>query len=294
MTYISDELLDELRATGDAVADECVLAILGGGREPAVVGELIAELNERFPRHPAIDSYLVATGRLPDWTDVAAVGRGQALFERESAAVMTVLGFGALPESYCNAAVARELNRHSTLGVDPLRRVRRTAEFVRSVMSPGGLGDGADGRRAIQRVRLLHAALRLSGEPGTRPESPSGEARLNQEDLAATLLTLSWMTAIRLPRVGVQVDARTLYDYAHSWNVAGSLLGIDERLLPASADAAAELAEAIRRRRYQATPEGAALANALLDIDEVWAPAGDLRALVRQLLGHELAAMIAV
>lgn len=294
MNEFSDDVLDAFLVTGDPRADRYVENLLEGGRAPETVRALVSSLGADQGSTPVgVDWEQRAGGELPDWADFAAVERAQAFFEREYEPVMTVLGFAALPESYCNAGVARVLGR-SALVADPARRVHRTAEFVAEVMRPGGLVAGGRGRWAVQRVRLLHAALRVAATDDLERLGDAPEAPLNQEDMAGTLLTLGWLTAIRLPRLGVRVSSRQAYDFAHAWNVIGWLLGVDARLLPGSGDSAATLAEAIRRRRYRPTAEGRALTRALIDVHGARMAPADARATMRQLLGDELADMAAI
>ena len=57
-------------------------------------------------------------------------------------------------------------------------------------------------------------------------------------------------------RLGVRVPAKDVEAYLHLWNVIGHLLGVrDELLVHDIADATA-LVDTIRRRQFEASPEG--------------------------------------
>jgi hypothetical protein len=295
---VSDEALDRWRATGDPPADACIARSLGQRAEPHAIGTLIATLMSGEIRdNPAIEDYFTRSPALPYWAEPDAILRAQFFFVQQRQAVYEVLCFAALPESYCNVAVADVLARRSSLASDPGRRVSRTAQFVHEILTPGGLDDGSPGRTAIQRVRLLHAALRAQVGSQLEQASPQG-LPLNQEDLAGTLLTFSWLMVIRLARYGVSVSPSEARDLAHTWNVVGSLLGIAEELLPDNADDAAALLAAIRRRRYGPSAGGRALTAQLLSTYKPLvgpgAPQADGARLVRLLLGDELADLLAV
>jgi hypothetical protein len=295
---LSDEALDRWRVTGDPPADACIARSLARRVGPGAISDLIATLMRGETRDdPVIDDYLARSPGLPDRAEPDAILRAQFFFVQQRQAVYEVLCFAALPESYCNVAVADLLRRQSSLADDPTRRVSRAAQFVQEVLTPGGLDDGSPGRVAIQRVRLLHAALRA--QVGSQLEHASaGGVPLNQEDLAGTLLTFSWLTVIRLARYGVPVSPAQARDLAHTWNVVGSLLGIAEELLPDNADDAATLLGAIRRRHYGSSAAGRALTAQLLSAYGPWvspgAPQSDGGRLVRHLLGDELADLLAV
>ena len=163
------------------------------------------------------------------------------------------------------------------------------------------------GLRAVVKVRLMHAVIRrlimgrgkiataLAREHGEGedlerlreekffarfvvPEAPDGNrsqawnvARdgipINQEQLAATLLTFSYVTlkAIRQFRVRIaDADERA---FMHRWNVIGHLLGIDDAIttrLEDTADAEALFHKVMTRNRRPAI-DGPALEHALLD-----------------------------
>jgi len=69
---------------------------------------------------------------------------------------------------------------------------------------------------------------------------PDWGTPINQEDLAGTLLSFSYVVADPLRRLGVRVGAKDVDAYLHLWNVIGHLLGVrDELLVSDAADAAA-------------------------------------------------------
>lgn len=76
------------------------------------------------------------------------------------------------------------------LGHDPYRRLGETGQFVLSVTTRGALGPRGQGIRKVQKVRLLHAAIRhlIRRSPGW-PEEELGPP-ICQEDLAGTLGTV--------------------------------------------------------------------------------------------------------
>lgn len=89
---------------------------------------------------------------------------------------------------------------------------------------------------------------------------------INQEQLAATLLTFSYVTLKSIRRFGVRIGAEEERAFMHRWNVVGHLLGIDEAVttrLNDDADGEALFARMMTRNR-RATVDGPELEQALL------------------------------
>jgi len=111
-------------------------------------------------------------------------------------------------------------------------------------LNVGGLDEDGKGRRTIQRVRLMHAAvrhlIRARNEQTPGMWHPDLGTPINQEDLAGTLLAFSYVVADPICRLGVRVPAEDVDAYLHLWNVMGHLLGVrDELFVRDVADAAA-------------------------------------------------------
>jgi hypothetical protein len=187
------------------------------------------------------------------------------------------------------------------LQVDPTRRVRETAQMVMDVMVPGGLTPGGRGVRATMKVRVMHAIVRhmIRNDPGAaaNPADPALQAKfglpINQEDMAYTLMTFSYVVIEGFRTMGYDMTDRQREGYIHCWNVVGFLMGIREELLPAGFDDAAQLFEAIQRRQHGESVAGQKLTAALLNAVEDALP-GDhhdplVAALARRLIGDATA-----
>lgn len=141
------------------------------------------------------------------------------------------------------------------------RRVNETARFVIDVLTIGAFEPYGLGIRAALQVRLVHAAVRaaIAARTGTSAEVP-----LNQEDLLGTLLTFSVVVVRALRRLAVNVMPTDADNFFHLWRVVGSLLGIEDALLPHDFAAAETLAERISRRHFRASHAGRVLMAALV------------------------------
>jgi hypothetical protein len=177
-----------------------------------------------------------------------------------------------------------------------------TGQFLMDVLAPGGLAEHGRGRRSIQRVRLMHAAvrhlIRVRAEEDPSIWDPAWGLPINQEELAGTALSFSYVVAEPLPRLGIHVGHTEGEDYLHTWNVIASMLGVRDEVLATDLDDAADLVAAIRRRTFAESADGAAMMAALLELLDELSPLRCLDSffptLVRRLVGDDTADLVGV
>lgn len=301
----SDAALDRFSQQGDPVAD-AVIAELVDDHSLEDARQLLHGLLRTDQALPSgmpavVTEYLARTAELPPH-DPDDIERAQRFFVEFGVPVTLSLFCASLPSAYASWRGVKTLHLTARLETDVRRRIMETGQFLMDVMTPGGLGAAGSGIRAIQRVRLVHATVRrLIDDAAVRDPSvwPAEWGRpISQEELAGTLMSFSYVVAEPLPRLGFDVIAEDAESYRACWNVVGAMLGIDERLLPASMADSAELVAAIRRRQYGSSPEGIALTAALVGFMEEHTPGWDRRAMVplimRRLIHDDVADMIAV
>lgn len=200
----TNEQLDKLRLQGDPLADRAVAAVFERHdlkQSQAVLRALIDHENpRRADLPPELNEFLDQTSALPEWADTARTARGQAVFERWGVAISVALFCASLPSAYACANGVHVLAQTARLETDTRRRVLETGQFLIDALGKTGIVPESDGMLAIQRVRLMHAAVRQlilahQADPGT-DLGPSvwddtwGHP-INQEDLAGTLLSFS-------------------------------------------------------------------------------------------------------
>src|SRR5215207_3017013 len=162
----TDELLDGMRLVGDRVADEPVRAVLerGGVDKVNAIMATLVRVDQPVPEElpDELEDYLDQTLVLPDWADTDRIERGQRLFETWGPQISLCLFCASLPSSYAAAKGVRVLDRTAQLelNTDRKRRITETGLFLIDACYVGGLGDDGKGRRTIQKVRLMHAAVR--------------------------------------------------------------------------------------------------------------------------------------
>ncbi|HEX2441543.1 MAG TPA: oxygenase MpaB family protein [Methylomirabilota bacterium] len=309
----SDALLDGMRREGDPLADATVKAVFDAGAV-AAVNRLLTTLvrNDGVPTDglPAeVKGYLEASALLPGWADPARIRIGEGLFLRYGLTSFGILACASLPECYVLRDVAAVLGTTQRLDTHARRRIFETAMMVLGVMDEGGLAPGGGGIRIVQKVRLMHAAVRRlilatpAAAPATGTPATLGDALLaqrwpaerglplSQEDLGAVLLTFSHVMLRSWRHLGITITPEEAEAYLHCWNVVGHVLGIREELMAHDVADAERLFEAIKRKRAADTPDGRALTTAVLGVTESFAgPSRILLQPIPRILMHGLLA----
>lgn len=270
----------------------------------------------------ALEDYVAAGSQLPEWADPVKIARAERLFMDTSMLSCTLLFCASLPQCYVIPDLAAVLQAAGQLEQHTDYRIRSTAAMIFPVMMHGGLLDPAGGGVAQTiKVRLIHATIRhliLRGAPQQAlaagpvpPLAPRGTGLqqtlyahgwdcaerglpCNQEELAYTLLTFSYVFLMGLRRLGLGLSAADEEAYLHAWNVLGHLLGIERALMADSMEAAQARFDGIQARaRVQACmPDArAALAAALSRTLQAYIPLKLLKPfpvlLTRYLCGSE-------
>jgi hypothetical protein len=288
----TEDLLDRMRREGDPLADSTVKAVFDKG-QVAAVNDLLTRLvrNDDVPAGPwppQMQEYLRSSAQLPAWADAARIRVGERLFLRVGLSSFGVLACASLPECYVLRDVAAVLGATQRLAEHARRRIFETAIMVLAVMAEGGLAGSGSGIRVVQKVRLMHAAVRhliLTPPSAGAERSPATFADallaqrwpaergtpLSQEDLAAVLLTFSHVILRGWTHLGLELTDGEAAAYLHGWNVVGHLLGIRDELLARDVADSAALFEAIKRRRAADTPDGRALTRSLIEVCESFA-----------------------
>ena len=218
----------------------------------------------------ALQAYLQAGQTLPEWADRAKIERAEALFMDYGALSCTLLFCSSLPECYVLPDLSAVLHMSGQLEQRTEYRIRMTAAMVFPVMLKGGLSQPqGSGIAQVLKVRLIHATIRnliLRGSPdaamialgeqwhvpgaGVLPPLPLvatsdmnqtlfahgwklGEDGLpcNQEELAYTLLTFSYVFLRSMRRLDLGLPSADEEAYLHAWNVMGHVLGIRRELM---------------------------------------------------------------
>ncbi len=292
MSRFSSAQLDRLREQGDELADSVVEELFRDGQVDAV-NDLMTVLvkNDGLPPDllpEVVRRYLDKSDDLPP-IDRQLLLRGEGVFADFGPEILMVLGFYSLPSSYAARKGVQVLYRTGYLNHRPIRRVFETTQMVVDVMRPGGLLEGGVGLRTIQKVRLMHAAIRYLIVHDTRQPWPDEYGvPINQEDMAGTLMTFSFIVLDGLEKLNLRLSEEQREAYLYAWLTIGRLMGVVPELLPRDVQEAAALTKLIYSRQVAASPEGAAMARALLDGMERLVPGTALDGIPVALIHHFL------
>lgn len=292
-------LLDGLRRAGDSSAD-AVIGDLARTQQIRAVSRLLRHLvdnDQPVPEElpPSIARWLNQTAELPPWIDPDRFERGSRLVLEHGPQVCVVLATASLVYCYAGYPGVKVLTFSRRLDHDAVRRVGETAQFVLEVMAPGSLHSGGRGIRKIQKVRLLHAAIRHLVTTSRRWDVDGDGVPICQEDLAGTLMSFSSIVVDALRKLGVRVDDEEAEDYYYRWRSIAEMLGIDPVAIPPDLAAARALTDLIAQRNHRRSDEGIEMTRALVELHSSSLPpgfAGAAPALTRYLMGDEMCALV--
>jgi hypothetical protein len=296
------------------------------------------------PVQSALGEYLTASKDMPEWADAKKIARAEELFMDNGVLSVVLLFCSSLPECYVLPDLSAVLNATGQLVDHTDYRIRQTGAMIFPVMNEGGLctKDGL-GIAQVLKVRLIHATVRnlilrenpsaalmafqsANGAAGAGVVAPIeglsatqnmhhklfgmgwnvGEQGLpcNQEELAYTLLTFSYVYLRGLRTLGLGYKKEDEEAFLHAWNVACHFLGIDKQWMAWDMVSAKSMFDTMqargrmriaeRRKKNPATPDprpalGEALMNAMSSVIpwNVFKPFPVL--LTRHLCGQQMA-----
>lgn len=263
----TDERLQQYRQQGDPSADAVITAVIEAAGPTGLrsLMQWLADPNDASTaeQHPAIQTFFAQYGQLPSWADPVRMKRGMAFFNKHASQIGLTLGFFSLPFSYLGANGAQVLWLTERIKNDTARRLQETGEWVFAVNNPKEWINGGAIRKTLK-IRLIHAGARWFALHSGRWNGAWGYP-VNQEDMAGTNLTFSYVVLLGLRKLGVTVGEPDEEAYLHHINVVNCLNGVVEELLPQNLREAYTLSQAIARRQFAPSEAGIGLTRSLLD-----------------------------
>jgi hypothetical protein len=263
-----DDELDLARSQTDPLADETIEEIFAT-RSLESVNRVLDSLADNGAPLPddtplVLRRYLDATRALPPWACAESLCRAHELYRLFSPQIGLGLLCGSLPEGYAAVNVANLLGLTKGMGQMASRRLHETTQFLLDVCATGAFDDHGRAVRSIQKVRLMHAAVRVFSRrhPDWRP---SWGQPINQEDMLGTVMGFSIVPLDGLRRLGIRVEPSLEQGYLHLWCVAGAMLGVREDLLPHTPAEARWLMDEGRRRHYGPSEPGRRLTESVVE-----------------------------
>lgn len=200
----------------------------------------------------------------------AILDRASGIFELYGPIIVSTLGVRPLLKQYAHTKATNVLRMTTLLEEHTGRRITETFQFVLDVMQKGWYKPKKRGIRSIQKLRLIHALIRVRILNGMTPEkegkwNPEWGQPINQEDMAFATQTFSVEIIEGLKQAGFPLSQEQAEDYMQAWKLIGRALGVDRSLEPADYDEAVALQQQIYARNFTLpNPNGPALAQALI------------------------------
>ncbi|MBL8952179.1 MAG: DUF2236 domain-containing protein [Myxococcaceae bacterium] len=267
-----DAELDAFRQKMDPAADAVVAEVISK-KQVTEVRQLLGMMfttDEPIPSAlpDVAKKYFTDTQGLPAWADPQKMKSAQELFTRAGWEIAAVLFCSSLPQAYAAAKGAKVIDETQAMTRHTKQRIFETAQFLFDAIDEGALDPGGRGIRTIQKVRLMHAAVRRYLLDTGKWDSAKLGAPINQEDMAGTLMTFSVVTLEGIRKLGVDVSGPQGDAWLHYWKVVGSILGVHEDLLPKDVPDGQLLMESIRDRQWKESAAGQRLIRPLIEMME--------------------------
>lgn len=269
---LSNAHLDQKRLQTDPLADEAIMQLFSE-HTFAAFNDILKDTSQNYTfdysqLSSKLQDYFTKTSSLPAWADTNLLREGSQFFDKQSENIILLLSFLSLPYCYANSKGAKVLNASQRIGNQTRKRLYETAQYIFDVTRPNAFEQSGSGFVSIQKVRLMHATIRFYiKKTGTWDVSQYGEP-VNQEDLAMTHLSFSFVVLQGLRKIGVSISKEEVTAYLHLWKVISYLMGVDEDLLTENELDCYKLDQAIQKRHFDKSSEGTLLAHALFSFLE--------------------------
>lgn len=171
----------------------------------------------------------------PDWLDHDRLDRAADALIRHTAALGIVLGAASLVRGAGNTIAGKPLAVTGRYVSQPAVRSVEVGEWLRQVLTPGGMRRGGDGFAYTVRVRMIHAHVRkMLWRSGDWDEAAWG-VPIPQPYMAFTMAEFGHIALDAMEKLGVRFSDDELDDIYHLWRYVGHVVGMTEDLNPASA-----------------------------------------------------------
>jgi hypothetical protein len=296
----SSQKLNALRLVGDPAADLVVEQLLAENGQ-AYARELMKKLTDFrdehfFDEEGILKAFYIQNAQIPAFLKRKDIIRATDFYARYQQEIGVILGCYSLPYCYLAEDGARVLQMSGRIKNDTYNRLKETGHFLRNVMKQDAWENGSIFQMLLK-IRLLHAVTRYFTLHSGRWNMDWGYP-VNQEDMAGTNLSFSYIVVKGLIKLGIQPDAVQEKAYLLTWSGIGQIMGIEPDLLVNTYKEAYLLDKAIALRHFRKSEVGVELTDALMncyanvaDSDLV---AGFFKSQSRLLLGEKYADLLGI
>ncbi|MBA4020973.1 MAG: DUF2236 domain-containing protein [Gordonia sp.] len=219
--------------TADPLADAVVSDSFPDSSATAAVGAALAGGVTAVSDAPqSLRALFAVLDAEPDWVDHDRLDRAADALIQHTAALGIVLGAASLVRGAANTIAGKPLALTGRYVSQPAVRSVEVGEWLRKVISPGGMRRDGDGFAYTVRVRVIHAHVRRALVRGGFWDDSAWGVPIPQPYMAFTLAEFGHIAIEAMYKVGVRFSDRELADIYHLWRYVGHVIGMDERLNP--------------------------------------------------------------
>jgi len=278
--WADDRFLDELRRQTDPLADAAVADFLKT--------RSLGEINYIFQTMRSDDQPILATApeslqafvrqteALPPDLDLARLDRASEIFLRHAATGCLVLLASSLPNGYAAPCLTHVLMISRDLAKDPFKRLMGVVQLLVNITSRGAFAPGGLAVMTAQKLRLLHAGVRVIVQHRRPGYAERYGPPVNHEDMLATLMGFSHLVIDGLRKLDLGLTDEQAEDYYYLWRVYALLMGIhppgaplDDSFVPQTVENAAQFYTSYTRRQFtgpEENPSGVVLTQDNIDM----------------------------
>jgi hypothetical protein len=215
---LADAVVDD--GFGGSSATAAVRAALDGGIDsvadaPQSLRDLFAFLDDE-----------------PEWLDHDRLDRGADALIQNSAVMGMVLGAASLVRGAGNTIAGKPLALTGRYASEPAIRSVEVGEWLRQVISRGGMRRGGAGFEYTVRVRIIHAHVRRGIRLSGQWDDAAWGVPIPQPYMAFTIAEFGHIANEAMHGLGVRFTDRELADIYHLWRYVGHVIGMSDALNP--------------------------------------------------------------
>jgi hypothetical protein len=220
---------------GDPLADAVVNDDFADSSATSAVWGALADGIGSLPEAPnSLLALFAFLDEEPAWLDHNRLDRAADALVRHTAALGIVLGAASLVRGAGNTIAGKPLALTGRYVSQPAIRSVEVGEWLRNVITPGGMRRGGDGFAYTVRVRIIHAHVRRALRQHDGWDNNAWGVPIPQPYMAFTLAEFGHIAIDAMHKVGVRFSDRELDDIYHLWRYVGHVVGMDPRLNPTS------------------------------------------------------------
>lgn len=212
----------------------------------------------------ALTDFFGAVAAVPSWFDSGRLAPGYRGFHANSAVLSLVFIVGSGIEGF-GSLIAKAFFATGRMVDFGVRRARQNTWHLAEIMTPGGLGVGADGWRLTLRIRLVHAQVRRQLREWDGWDEAAEGMPISMAHLGLASAIFSARCLEFGHKLGVRLKREEHDAIMTIWRYTAFLLGVPDALLFRDSGDALELCRVGLGCEPEFGIEQIAMANALIN-----------------------------